>query len=54
MKTEINVGIIGFGTVGSGTIRTLLDNEASITQKVGAKLNVARVVVRDLAKPRAV
>ena len=48
----INVGILGFGTVGSGTVRILQNNAEQIAARVGATVNVKRVAVRDLAKPR--
>ena len=48
----INVGILGFGTVGSGTVRILRDNAAAITGRVGASVEVKRIAVRDLSKPR--
>lgn len=51
---EIKVGILGFGTVGSGTVKILQDNADAISARIGAKVTVARVAVRDLAKPRDV
>jgi homoserine dehydrogenase len=51
---KINVGIIGLGVVGSGTVRTLLRNAEQINAKVGAEFVVKKVAVRDLAKPRDV
>lgn len=54
MRESIKIGIIGLGVVGSGTVRALLDNAGTIAQKVGAPLEIKRVAVRDLAKPRAV
>ncbi|MBC8140400.1 MAG: homoserine dehydrogenase [Armatimonadetes bacterium] len=49
---SINVGILGFGTVSSGTVRILQENAAAITARVGANVQVKRVAVRDLSKPR--
>ncbi len=34
-ERPIYVGIIGYGKVGSGTYKTLLDNQESIDRKVG-------------------
>ncbi len=51
---EIKVGILGFGTVGSGTVRILQENSEAISARIGARVVVARVAVRDLAKPRDV
>ncbi len=46
--------MLGFGTVGEGTWRMLQDNRAAIAKKVGTQIEVARVGVRDLVKPRLV
>ncbi len=49
---EIKVGILGLGTVGSGTARILLENADSIASRVGARVVLHRVAVRDVGKPR--
>lgn len=54
MKDQINVGILGLGVVGSGTVRLLTENADAIARKVGAPVRVTRIAVRDLDKPRAV
>jgi Homoserine dehydrogenase len=51
---EIRVGVLGLGVVGSGTVRILQENADEITRRVGAKLVVRKIAVRNLAKPRAV
>ncbi|HEX5322950.1 MAG TPA: homoserine dehydrogenase [Capsulimonadaceae bacterium] len=51
-KNEINIGVLGLGVVGSGTVRTLIENGDLIAERVGARLNIAKVAVRDLAKKR--
>ena len=35
MKTEIGVGLIGFGTVGTGVARVLTENAELIRRRVG-------------------
>jgi len=35
--SQINVGIIGFGTVGAGTFEVLTTNREIITDRVGPK-----------------
>ncbi len=40
---EIRVGIIGFGTVGSGLAQTLYEQQERLTQKTGATFVLARV-----------
>lgn len=51
-RSEIKVGLLGLGVVGSGTVHILADNAAAITQKVGAPVTVARAAVRDRTKSR--
>jgi len=53
-KKQIKVGILGLGTVGSGTARILQENGDSIKLKVGSDIKIAKVLVRDLSRPRAV
>ena len=52
MKKEINIGLLGFGTVGSGVAMVLKENAHEITQKVGAQLKLKKVLVRDVNKKR--
>ena len=40
---EINVGMIGFGTVGSGLAQTLLDQRERLIKKVGVPIVLSRV-----------
>lgn len=54
MKDQINVGVLGLGVVGSGTMRLLTENADAITRKVGVPVCVKKIAVRDLDKPRAV
>ncbi|MBX3191192.1 MAG: homoserine dehydrogenase [Labilithrix sp.] len=48
----IKVGLLGCGTVGGGVIQLLRANAAYIAARVGAPIDVARVLVRDPAKER--
>lgn len=50
----INVGMMGLGTVGRGVYRILKDNHTGIEQKVGARIEIKKILVRDLAKNRGV
>ncbi len=45
MKT-IHIGIIGFGTVGSGTAQVLLEQSERITRRTGAQIRLKTVLVR--------
>ncbi len=51
---EINVGIIGFGTVGSGTAHLLLENSAIIKSRVGIPINLAKIADIDITTDRGV
>ena len=51
---EIKVGLIGFGTVGSGVVRILQKNSRLIEKRMGAKLVVKRIADIDLKKDRGV
>jgi homoserine dehydrogenase len=54
MKQKINVGLIGLGTVGTGTLRILRQNAELIRHRVGVPIEVTRVAVRDLKRDRGV
>ena len=51
---RINVGIIGFGTVGAGTLEVLKTNREVITRRVGAELVVKRIADLDTESDRGV
>lgn len=48
----IRVGILGLGTVGSGTVNVLRRNGEEIARRAGREIRVMHAAVRDLAKPR--
>jgi len=50
MKT-VNVGIIGFGTVGKGVVKTLLSKRKFLEERSGVSINLAKVADKDL-RPR--
>jgi homoserine dehydrogenase len=50
----INVGIIGFGTVGTGTVRLLLENKDILKERLGFEINLRRVAVRDILRKRGI
>ena len=50
----VNIGLIGLGTVGSGTVEILHRNSEDISGRAGRDIRVSRVAVRDLDKPREV
>jgi homoserine dehydrogenase len=51
---EIQVGLLGFGTVGTGVVRMLQENYSTIKHKLGATLTLKRIAVRDTKKDRGV
>jgi len=51
---SIKIGIIGFGTVGSGTVKIIFDNQALIKKRLGCPLVIKKIAVRDLSLPRLV
>src|SRR5476651_915684 len=46
------IALIGCGTVGSGVAKLLLEHPDRLFARAGKKLDLRRIVVRDLAKPR--
>jgi len=50
----IQVGLLGLGTVGSGTIEVLRRNREEISRRAGRDIVVTAASARDLAKERAV
>jgi homoserine dehydrogenase len=50
---EVGIGIAGFGTVGGGVLSILRRHAGDIEARLGARIAVRRVLVRDLRKPRA-
>ncbi len=54
MNKTINIGLIGFGTIGSGVVATLNKNMALIEQKVRKKVILKRIVDLDITTDRGV
>ena len=53
-KDGINVGIIGFGIVGSGTAKVLLTNKDILNERLGFKLNLRRIADLDITTDRGI
>ncbi len=51
---KISVGLIGLGNIGTGVVKLLQQNEALITQKLGAKLVLKRIADINITSPRSV
>lgn len=54
MKPKINVGIIGFGTVGTGLLSVLSQNADEIERKVGSRIEVKKIADLDTTTVRPV
>jgi homoserine dehydrogenase len=53
-KDGINIGIIGFGIVGSGTAKVLLTNKDILNERLGFKLNLKRIADLDITTDRGI
>lgn len=54
MRDKIKVGLMGFGTVGTGVVRIVDSNKEDLYKRTGAEIEVSRILVRDTEKERAV
>jgi homoserine dehydrogenase len=54
MTSRIGVGIIGFGTVGTGVAKVLLDNAALIRRRVGVPVELVRIADLDITRDRGI
>jgi homoserine dehydrogenase len=51
---NINIGLIGFGTIGTGVVKLLRQNEELITQKLGARVVLKKIADIDVTTPRGI
>ena len=54
MKPQINIGLIGLGTVGTGALKVLLENKAQIERMVGSRVEVVKIADLDVTTERPV
>ncbi len=55
MSEEIvKIGVIGFGTVGAGTIKVLWERQKEVEEELGVRVQVARVIDQDWTRERPV
>lgn len=54
MMDSLRIGLIGWGTVGCGMLKTLRENAKEIHARVGVRMDVVRVADLDLDSPRPV
>jgi homoserine dehydrogenase len=51
---QVNLGILGGGTVGGGVFQAIQRNGALMASRLGVRLHIAQVAVRNPRKARAV
>ncbi|MDR3062964.1 MAG: homoserine dehydrogenase [Methanobrevibacter sp.] len=54
MSNEVNVGLIGFGTIGAGVVEIFNKNQTLLDEKTGKKLNLKKVADLDITTDRGV
>ena len=52
MAKTVQVGLLGFGTVGAGVVHIIQNNADLLTRKTDADIRLKKILVRDPAKPR--
>lgn len=50
----VRVGLLGCGIVGGATARVLSGSASTLSERAGIRIELARIAVRDLSKPREV
>ena len=54
MISRVGVGVVGFGTVGTGVVKILLENAALIRRRVGVPIELIRVADLDTTRDRGI
>lgn len=54
VESVVRIGLMGLGTVGSGVVEILNRHPQQTTRRAGGPIEVAKVLVRDINKPRRV
>lgn len=49
---KINIGLIGFGNVGSGVVKILRDKKSFLSDKIGLEINIKKICDKDIATKR--
>lgn len=52
MEHVVNVGLLGFGTVGSGVARLIKDHQVELQDQASCPVQVEKILVKDLNKKR--
>lgn len=51
---EIKIGILGFGTVGTGLVKIILQNQTVIEEKLGARIVIKKIADLDIERDRGI
>jgi len=51
---KVNVGLIGFGNVGSGVVKILRDKKALLSEKIGLEIEIKKICDKDILSKRNV
>lgn len=51
---KINIGLIGFGTIGTGVVKVLKENAKVIQERLGAEIVLKRIADKDISRDRGV
>lgn len=54
MSHSISIGLLGCGTVGQGVLQLLQENDSPLLQRLGHRLEVRKILVRDVGKVRGI
>jgi len=54
MRKKIFLGLVGFGTIGTGIVKLLQENEELIQKRLGARLVIKKIADLDIDTPRIV
>lgn len=54
MSEKMNIGLLGFGTVGTGVLQIVRDHQDKLVHQVGCPIEITRILVNDLDKDRGI
>lgn len=54
MKQSIKIGFVGFGTVATGAVRILQDQQDLLERRVGTRLEIVKIADRDIERDRGI
>jgi homoserine dehydrogenase len=53
-QKSVKIGLLGLGTVGTGVVKTIKTHQDQIEKRTGKRIEIRRILVRDLKKKRGV